>query len=74
MAKKKVFVSFDHTYDKHYKFLMQVWDKNPNFEFDFSDHSSDKILRTGASWALSFTQKALLDAQKILKMLNFSII
>ncbi|MBE7106107.1 hypothetical protein COE51_17130 [Bacillus pseudomycoides] len=43
MAKKKVFVSFDYTNDKHYKFLMQAWDANPDFEFVFSDHSSGEI-------------------------------
>ncbi|WP_147533377.1 TIR domain-containing protein [Bacillus marasmi] len=43
MAKKKVFVSFDYENDKHYKFLMQAWDANPDFEFVFSDHSSGEI-------------------------------
>lgn len=43
MAKKKVFVSFDYENDKRYKFLMQAWDANPEFEFTFSDHSSGEI-------------------------------
>ncbi|MGF1907498.1 TIR domain-containing protein [Aliivibrio salmonicida] len=43
MAKKKVFVSFDWDNDKHYKFLLQAWDANPDFEFFFSDHSSSEI-------------------------------
>jgi hypothetical protein len=43
MAKKKVFVSFDYENDKHYKFLLQAWDANPNFDFYFSDLSSQEI-------------------------------
>ena len=40
---KKVFVSFDYDNDKHYKFLMQAWDKNDKFDFSFTDHSSQEI-------------------------------
>lgn len=43
MAKKKVFVSFDYTNDKHYKFLLNAWDKNKNMDFVFDDCSSDEI-------------------------------
>ncbi len=43
MAKKKVFVSFDYENDKHYKFLLQAWDANPQFDFLFSDMSSGEI-------------------------------
>ena len=43
MAKKKVFVSFDYEKDKHYKFLLQAWDANPEFDFYFSDLSADEI-------------------------------
>lgn len=43
MAKKHVFVSFDYTKDKHYKFLLEAWDANKNMDFLFSDFSSDEI-------------------------------
>lgn len=43
MAKKKVFVSFDYENDKRYKFLLEAWDANPEFDFLFSDLSSDEI-------------------------------
>ncbi|EMI4230289.1 TIR domain-containing protein [Vibrio vulnificus] len=43
MAKKKVFVSFDYDNDKHYKFLLEAWDANSDFDFTFSDHSSKEI-------------------------------
>ena len=55
MAKKKVFVSFDWDNDKHYKFLLQAWDANPDFEFTFSDHSSSEI----NSWDISTVRGAL---------------
>lgn len=35
MAKTKVFVSYDHSEDAHYKLLLQAWDANPSFDFEF---------------------------------------
>ena len=43
MAKKKVFVSFDYTNDKHYKFLLDAWDANKNMDIVFEYCSSDEI-------------------------------
>lgn len=43
MAKKRVFVSFDFTNDKHYKYLLDAWDANKNMDFVFNDCSSDEI-------------------------------
>lgn len=43
MAKKKVFVSFDFTNDKLYKYLLNAWDANKNMDFLFKDCSSDEI-------------------------------
>lgn len=43
MAKKKVFVSFDYDNDKKYKFLLQAWDANKQFDFSFADRSSREI-------------------------------
>ena len=43
MAKKKVFVSFDYDNDKRYKFLLEAWDANKQFEFSFADQSSREI-------------------------------
>lgn len=40
---KKVFVSFDYENDKHYKFLLEAWNKNDQFDFTFADHSSQEI-------------------------------
>ena len=43
MAKKHVFVSFDYEKDRRYYSLMKAWDKNPNFDFLFSDYTSKEI-------------------------------
>jgi hypothetical protein len=43
MAKKKVFVSFDYENDRHYKYLFEAWDANPDFDFYFSDLSPEEI-------------------------------
>ncbi len=43
MAKKRVFVSFDYENDRHYKFLMNAWDANEDFDFSFTDESSHEI-------------------------------
>jgi MTH538 TIR-like domain (DUF1863) len=39
--KKKVFISYDYTNDKHYKNLLLAWDANKLFDFSISDHSAD---------------------------------
>ena len=43
LAKKNVFVSFDYENDRHYKYLLNAWDANPNFEFLFADATPDEI-------------------------------
>jgi hypothetical protein len=55
MSKKKVFVSFDYENDKHYKFLLEAWDANPDFDFYFSDLSSKEI----QSWDIPTIKAAL---------------
>ena len=43
MAKKKIFVSFDFEKDRHYKYALNMWDKNPEFEFTCDDRSPSEI-------------------------------
>jgi hypothetical protein len=35
MSEKKVFVSYDHSEDADYKRLLQAWDANTSFDFEF---------------------------------------
>jgi len=39
--KPMVFVSYDHSEDVHYKRLLQAWDANPHFNFDFDSRGPD---------------------------------
>lgn len=41
--KKKVFVSFDFENDKQYKYLLEAWDANDDFDFVFSDKTPTEI-------------------------------
>ncbi len=41
--RKKVFVSFDYENDRRYKYLLEAWNDNPQFQFTFQDMSSDEI-------------------------------
>jgi hypothetical protein len=43
MALKKVFVSFDYENDKQYKYLLEAWDANPQFDFEFNDGTPTEI-------------------------------
>lgn len=53
---KKIFVSFDYENDRKYKYLLEAWNKNSEFEFEFDDKSSKEI----NSWNIP-TIKAVLS-------------
>lgn len=44
MAKTKVFVSYDHSEDAHYKWLLQAWDANPSFDFEFDSRGPNQAI------------------------------
>ena len=41
MAGMKVFVSYDHSEDVQYKRLLQAWDANTSFDFEFDSRGPD---------------------------------
>ncbi len=41
MAKPRVFVSYDHSEDAHYERLLQAWDANADFDFEFDSRGPD---------------------------------
>ena len=43
MAKKRVFISFDYEDDKHYKYLLNAWSENSNFDFEIVDRTPPEI-------------------------------
>ncbi|MCX8075246.1 MAG: TIR domain-containing protein [Clostridia bacterium] len=55
MAKKKVFVSFDFENDRNYKYLLEAWNNNSEFEFTMEDKSSREI----NSWNISTIKGSL---------------
>jgi len=44
MGRKKVFVSYDHSEDLHYKNLLRAWDANDNFDFEFDQRSPNEAI------------------------------
>lgn len=55
MEKRKIFVSFDYENDRNYKYLLEAWNKNSEFELEFDDKSSKEI----DSWDISRIKAAL---------------
>jgi hypothetical protein len=49
MAKKTVFISFDFDHDKKYKYMLEAWDANTNFDFHISDSSPSEIQSNSVS-------------------------
>ena len=43
MKKKKIFVSFDYDNDRRYKYLLEAWDANSEFDFVFKDETPGEI-------------------------------
>ena len=43
MNKPQIFVSFDFENDRHYKYTLNMWNANSNFEFTCNDTSPSEI-------------------------------
>ena len=56
MAKPKIIVSFDFENDRSYKYTLNMWNANSNFEFTCNDKSPSEI----KSWNIP-TVKAVLS-------------
>ncbi len=64
---KKVFVSYDHSEDVHYKHLLQAWDTNTDFDFEFDQRSPNKpIDSTDASVIQAALTKKMKESGYIL--------
>lgn len=46
MAKTKVFVSYDHSEDALYKRLLQAWDANADFDFEFDSRGPNVAINS----------------------------
>jgi hypothetical protein len=52
MAKTNVFVSYDHSEDAHYKRLLQAWDANPDFDFEFDSRGPNVAINSTDAGAI----------------------
>jgi NADPH:quinone reductase-like Zn-dependent oxidoreductase len=67
MPKKKVFVSYDHSEDATYKYLLQAWDANSQFEFEFDSRGPDVAIdSTNATTIKQSLTQMMKDATHLL--------
>ncbi len=71
MAKHKVFVSYDHSEDAGYKYLLQAWHANPDFDFEF-DHRSPTtaVNSTEAGVVKAALTKKMMEATHLLVLIG----
>ncbi len=70
--KKKVFISYDYSNDKHYKNLLLAWDSNKLFDFSIHDHSADvSINSTNASAIKSVLSRYMNEATYFLVIVGY---
>jgi uncharacterized protein YhdP len=71
MAKHKVFVSYDHSEDAHYKLLLQAWHAHPNFEFEFDNRSPKSAVdSTEAGPIKAALTKKMMEATHLLVLVG----
>jgi len=64
---KKVFVSYDHSEDVHYKELLRAWDANTDFDFEFDLRSPNVAIEsTEASVVQGSLTKKMKESEYIL--------
>ena len=70
-TKTRVFVSYDHSEDAHYKRLLGAWDANPNFDFEFDQRSpSVAINSTEAGPVKASLTKKLKESEVLLVLVG----
>lgn len=63
MAKKPVYVCFDYDLDRQYKYLMEAWDANSDFDFTFNDRSPREIQSNDISVIKACLTKKIKEAK-----------
>lgn len=70
-SKPKVFVSYDHSEDAHYKRLLQAWDANPDFDFDFDSRGPNVAIdSTDAGVIKTALSKKMKEATHLLVLVG----
>jgi hypothetical protein len=68
---KKVFVSYDHSEDVHYKELLRAWDANTDFDFEFDQRSPNvPIDSNDASVIQASLTKKMKESEYILVLIG----
>lgn len=68
---KKVFISYDHSEDATYKYLLQAWDANTDFNFEFDQRSpNEPINSTNASVIQAALTKKMKESDYILVIIG----
>lgn len=66
MSKKKVCISYDHENDKHYRYLLEAWDANPQFDFEFNNETPKEINSNNISRVKAGLTTKIQDASYLL--------
>jgi hypothetical protein len=67
MPRTKAFVSYDHSEDAHYKWLLMAWDANSYFDFDFDSRGPNVAIDSNdAAVVKSSLTKKLMSATHLL--------
>ena len=68
---KKVFVSYDHSEDAHYRDLLRAWDANTDFDFEFDLRSPTVAIdSTEASVIQGALTKKMKESEYILAIIG----
>lgn len=65
MYRKKIFVSFDFEHDRHYKYILNMWNDNENFEFTCDDRSPSEIQTNSVSVVKQVLSRKINEADAI---------
>ena len=68
--KKKIFVSFDFDNDRQYKYTLNMWNSNPNFEFTFDDRSPSEIQTDSVSVVKNVLSRKINEATTVIVIIG----
>ena len=68
-SSRRVFVSYDHSEDARYKRLLEAWDANSNFNFQFDQQSPSVAINSTAAGPIKTALTKKLKSSEILLVL-----
>lgn len=66
MSKAKIFVSFDFEKDRQYKYTLNMWNSNPQFEFTCDDRSPSEIQTDSVSVVKNVLSRKINEATAVI--------